>query len=46
MTVRVAKWTIDEYHNMIIAGILDCRRVELLAGEIVEMPPERTSGLF
>lgn len=40
MTVIAAKWTIDEYHRMIAAGILDDRRVELLKGEIVEMSPE------
>jgi Uma2 family endonuclease len=40
MAVTVIKWTIDEYHRMITAGILDNRCVELLKGEIVEMPPE------
>lgn len=40
MTVTAAKWTIDDYHRMIAAGILDNRRVELLKGEIVEKPPE------
>lgn len=40
MTITVAKWTIDDYHRMIAAGILDNRRVELLKGEIVEMSPE------
>ena len=40
MTITVAKWTINEYHRMIAAGILDNRRVELLKGEIVEMSPE------
>lgn len=40
MTIIAAKWTIDEYHQMIAAGILDDRRVELLKGEIVEMAPE------
>jgi Uma2 family endonuclease len=40
MTVIVAKWTIDEYHRMIEAGILSDRKVELLKGEIVEMSPE------
>ncbi len=40
MTLTTAKWTIDEYHRMIAAGILDNRRVELLKGEIVEMSPE------
>lgn len=40
MTTTTAKWTIDDYHRMIAAGILDDRRVELLQGEIVEMSPE------
>lgn len=40
MTFITAKWTLDEYHRMIAAGILDERRVELLKGEIVEMSPE------
>ncbi|MGB7440046.1 MAG: hypothetical protein WA919_03180 [Coleofasciculaceae cyanobacterium] len=36
----LAKWSVDDYHCMIAAGILRDRRVELLAGEIVEMSPE------
>jgi Uma2 family endonuclease len=40
MTVTIAKWTVDEYHRMIVTGILNERRVELLKGEIVEMSPE------
>jgi Uma2 family endonuclease len=40
MTVTIAKWTLDDYHRMIEAGILDDRHVELLKGEIVEMVPE------
>ncbi|MBW4619745.1 MAG: Uma2 family endonuclease [Cyanosarcina radialis HA8281-LM2] len=36
----LAKWSVDEYHCMIEAGILRDRHVELLAGEIVEMSPE------
>lgn len=40
MSVIMAKWTIDEYHSMIDAGILSGRKVELLQGEIVEMSPE------
>ncbi|MEH1912047.1 MAG: Uma2 family endonuclease [Nostoc sp.] len=40
MTIATTKWTTDEYHRMIAAGILDDRRVELLKGEIVEMSPE------
>lgn len=41
MTVVAAKWTIEEYHRMVAAGILCDRAVELLKGEIIEMPPER-----
>ena len=36
----LAKWSISEYHQMVTAGILDNRQVELLAGEIIEMAPE------
>ncbi len=36
----LAKWSIDEYHHMVEAGILCDRNVELLEGEIVEMSPE------
>jgi Uma2 family endonuclease len=40
MSVTLAKWTIEEYHSMIEAGLLDNRQVELLKGEIVEISPE------
>jgi len=40
MTVATAKWTVQDYHRMISAGILDDRRVELLNGEIIELSPE------
>ena len=40
MTVTTAKWTIEEYHQLVEAGILDDKRVELLEGIIVDMPPE------
>ncbi|HIK04205.1 MAG TPA: Uma2 family endonuclease [Trichormus sp. M33_DOE_039] len=40
MTIIIAKWSIDEYHRMIEAGILSDRKVELLQGEIIEMSPE------
>jgi hypothetical protein len=46
MTVTLAKWTIDEYHSMIEAGLLDNRQVELLQGEIVEMPPEGEADAY
>lgn len=34
------KWTVDDYHRIIDAGILADRNVELLAGEIHQMAPE------
>ena len=34
------KWTVEDYHRMIAAGILENRKVELLAGEICQMPSE------
>jgi Uma2 family endonuclease len=40
MTVTLAKWTIADYHQMIESGVLVDRNVELLNGEIVEMPSE------
>ncbi|WP_026793747.1 MULTISPECIES: Uma2 family endonuclease [Planktothrix] len=39
MTTLV-KWSVEDYHQMINAGILCDRQVELLAGEIIEMSPE------
>jgi Uma2 family endonuclease len=32
-------WTLDEYHRAIEAGVFGDSRVELLHGEVVEMPP-------
>lgn len=40
MSVTIAKWTIEQYHELIATGILSDRRVELLDGDIVEMAPE------
>jgi Uma2 family endonuclease len=40
MTLTTAKWTLDQYHQMIDADILADRSVELLNGEIIEMAPE------
>jgi len=42
-TLTTTKWTVEDYHRMIDAGILDNRQVELLNGIIVDMPPEGTS---
>ncbi len=40
MTLTVAKWTLEDYHRLIESGLLYDKRVELIRGEIVEMPPE------
>ena len=40
MTLITAKWTVEDYHQMIASGILQERKVELLKGEVVEMSPE------
>lgn len=40
MSVTLAKWSLDEYHQMIEAGILVGRQVELLNGDMIEMAPE------
>lgn len=42
----LAKWTVEDYHRMIASGILDDRRVELLAEEIHEMTPEAPIHAF
>lgn len=39
-SITLAKWTLEQYHQMIAAGILNDQRVELLHGEIIEMAPE------
>ena len=39
--LTLAKWTVEEYHRLIEVGILAERQVELIAGEIVEMTPEK-----
>ncbi|ELR97019.1 Uma2 family endonuclease [Gloeocapsa sp. PCC 73106] len=36
----LAKWTVEDYHRLIETGLLNQRRVELIAGEIIEMSPE------
>ena len=46
MTLTSAKWTLDQYHRMIDAGILTDRPVELLNGEIIEMAPEGTPHAY
>lgn len=46
MTLTVAKWTLEDYHRMIESGLLNDKRVELIRGEIVEMPPEGESHAY
>jgi Uma2 family endonuclease len=46
MTNTAYKWSIDRYHQIIAAGILDDRSVELLQGEIIVMPPEGESHAY
>jgi Uma2 family endonuclease len=40
MTIVTAKWSLQDYHQMIETGLLDERQVELICGEIIEMSPE------
>ncbi|MEM9511465.1 MAG: Uma2 family endonuclease [Cyanobacteria bacterium P01_E01_bin.48] len=40
MAVTLATWTLADYHQMVVSGLLDRRRVELGSGNIVEMAPE------
>jgi Uma2 family endonuclease len=40
MTIGIAKWSLQDYHQMIDSGLLDNRKVELIQGEIIEMSPE------
>ncbi|MEP1080244.1 Uma2 family endonuclease [Leptolyngbya sp. PL-A3] len=39
-TLIPAKFSVDAYHKMIAAGALEDQRVELLNGELIEMPSE------
>lgn len=40
MTTAKTQWTLDQYHRMVDAGVLEDEQVELLRGEIVLMSPE------
>lgn len=35
------KWSVEDYHRIIEAGVVDGKSVELLSGEIVTMSPEK-----
>lgn len=43
MSIVTAKWSLQDYHQMIDTGLLDDRKVELLRGKIIEMSPEGTA---
>ena len=38
--IALVKWSVEDYHQMIKAGILTNRHVELIQGDIIEMSPE------
>ncbi len=40
MTLTTYKWAIAEWHQLVDSGVLADKKVELLAGEIVQMSPE------
>jgi hypothetical protein len=42
----LTKWTVDDYHRMIEAGILHGRQVELLAGVVVDMSWSKAQQAF
>jgi Uma2 family endonuclease len=42
----LTKWTVEDYHQMIDAGILSDRKVELINGDIINMSPEGTIHRF
>jgi Uma2 family endonuclease len=46
MTLITAKWSLDDYHQMIGSGLLDNRSLELINGEIIEMSPEGIAHSF
>ena len=43
---NLVKWTLQDYHSMIEAGILGDRNVQLIEGEIIEMAPEKPLHRF
>ena len=46
MTLITAKWSLDDYHQMIESGLLAERSLELINGEIIEMSPEGVAHSF
>lgn len=46
MTITLAKWSIEDYHRILNAGVFDNQSVELLKGEIVNISPEGESHAY
>jgi Uma2 family endonuclease len=46
MTVATYKWTIDRYHQAIESGVFDGQNIELLRGELIQMPPEGEAHVY
>jgi Uma2 family endonuclease len=46
VTLITAKWSLDDYHQMIESGLLDARSLELINGEIIQMSPEGVAHSF
>lgn len=46
MKATIAKFSVDDYHQMVEVGIFARRQVELINGLIVEMPPEGTEHSY
>lgn len=40
--LTLTKWTLDDHHKMIDAGILGDRHVEFILGDIIDLSPEKS----
>ncbi|MCU0534127.1 MAG: Uma2 family endonuclease [Hydrococcus sp. Prado102] len=39
--VSSAKFTLEEYHQLVDTGLLSQKRIELIEGELLELSPEK-----
>ncbi|MGB0563871.1 MAG: Uma2 family endonuclease [Spirulinaceae cyanobacterium] len=46
MTLATYRWTVDRYHKAIDAAVFEAESLELLAGELVVMAPEREAHAY
>ncbi|MEM8641427.1 MAG: Uma2 family endonuclease [Cyanobacteria bacterium P01_G01_bin.54] len=46
MTLATYKWTVDRYHKAVDAAVFEAEQLELLAGELVVMAPERETHAY